>query len=106
MEIHDHRRPGMDAVWQAGIGPGGIAVRAGMVARPLVAGPRAQADAGRQAVGCIFSRAGKERCCAVVLSIVYNEFQKLFYEFLYSFDEFHLDLISTQIEPTRYLCRD
>jgi hypothetical protein len=25
---------------------------------------------------------------------------------LYSFDEFHLDLISTQIEPTRYLCGD
>jgi hypothetical protein len=38
--------------------------------------------------------------------IIYPISEAYFDEFLYSFDEFHLDLISTQIEPTRYLCGD
>jgi hypothetical protein len=76
--IHRDRQPAAAGSWRASFGPGGRGARAVSAARPLVAGPRAQADAGRQVVSCISSRAGKERCCTVVLSIVYNEFQKLF----------------------------
>jgi hypothetical protein len=47
-------------------GPGGKTERAASAACPLVARPRAHADAGRQAVGCFLSRAGKERCYTVI----------------------------------------
>jgi hypothetical protein len=59
-------------------GPGGKTERAASAACPLVAGPRAQADAGKQAVGRFFSRGPERKGAAqLFLLIIYNEFQKL-----------------------------
>jgi hypothetical protein len=56
-------------------------VQAETVARPLVAGPRAQADAGRQAVGCFSSRAERKGAAQLFCQLFIMNFRSLFDDF-------------------------
>jgi hypothetical protein len=104
----DHRSAVMDGCELPGangppFGPGGKTEQAVPAACPLVAGPRAQRTRGDRTVGCILSRAGKERCCTICFVNCFDDFRSIYVWF---FDELCIVLIPTQIEPTRYLCRD
>jgi hypothetical protein len=76
--VHRDGRPAAADSLRASFGPGGRRARAVSAARPLVAGPRAQADAGRQAVGCFSSRAGKKRFCTVCFVNCFDIFRSIY----------------------------
>jgi hypothetical protein len=103
--VHRDGRPAATGGSWAGCGPAGGGRQVETTACSSVAWPRAHAYERRPPwVGlhiCAKDTVNEQYTLRFIMN-----FRSLFDEFLYSFDDFHLDFISTQIEPTRYLCRD